>query len=665
MLLAWLLWVMTMLPWSLACGRVYYVDQASPKARDYLAPGSAEVPFKTLAAACHKACAGDTVIVQPGVYREILTPVRSGRKDAPITFQAGGPGVWIKGSDVIGGWTREGALWVKRPWRQRMFYDAQSMDGMGMAPFHSSARMEQVFIDGKPLQWTPDRSSLQEGGFCWAADGSEIVLRLNSDMNPNAALVEIPIRPCVVAAWPETDTPRSTNEAERTQHSLESLMLPAIDWIVIRGFQFAHNAATINRSGVRVQGRHWTLEGNTVEWMNTIGIGVDDDVTLRNNLTRFNGQCGIGGTANRALLDGNTSYLDNVRDFNTSWGGCGIKLAMSSNIKIVGQGVVCTAGAGIWFDIDCYDVQIEDSAIICNRLSQAGASHGGIFYEVSYKATMAENTIFGNHWGIDGKDAYGGGITISSSTEISAKDNAIIFCDNGFSVLGIPRDAGTSRSRYWTMYHTDAYYARDVDIRNNLIVGDLTKSFGLAGKDVLSDAAANKFHLNSFLTSRSGATVFLENVPSPLAQMEASHGNIFSGNITSLDSNLPQPAADRIQLAASRMLRTLSRVSPDLPKKTIGFLSVWKFQNSEAQALAVLTERGPTWLVDVPRNGRLAIKSSQPTPPRAWMAASGQWQSLRRFVGGYYLDALPGFYLIQGIARIDEPMLPPEARQSN
>jgi hypothetical protein len=47
------------------------------------------------------------------------------------------------------------------------------------------------------------------------------------------------------------------------------------------------------------------------------------------------------------------------------------------------------------------------------------------------------------------------------------------------------------------------------------------------------------------------------------------------------------------------------------------------------------------------------------------MAATGQWQSLHRFPDGYYLDAIPGFYLIQGIARTDEPMLPPEFRQSN
>jgi len=648
---------MAVLPWSLACGKVYYVDQASPKARDYLAPGNAEVPFKTLAAACHKASAGDTVIVQPGVYREILTPVRSGRKDAPITFQAGGPGVWIKGSDVIGGWTREGAFWVKRPWRPRMFYDAKSMDGMGMAPFHSSARMEQVFIDGKPLQWTPDRKSLKPWCFYWAPDGNEIVLCLPPDVDPNQTMVEVPARPCVVAAWPDTDIPRSRNEAERLGSQFSTFGLPPIDWVIIRGFRFAHNTATINRSGVRIQGHHWFLEDNIVEWMNTNGIGVDDGAILRNNITRFNGQSGIGGSARDALLDGNVSYYDNFRNFSTSWAGCGLKFALTENTTVINQGVIGSTGSGIWFDIDCYGIIIQNCTVLSNRLDTGGGSHGGIFYEVSYQADIRNNVIFGNHWNIKGKDAYGGGITISSSTKVVAENNISIFCDNGFSILGETRTAGpNARGRYWTAFGTDAFHAREIQLRNNLVVGDLTKAWGLTGDETLHESSENHFTNNTFFASCSANAVFGKDLISNVQEMQTLHPAIFKKNESVDLSNPPSPVISaRLKIAATRILRVIGRILPEAPTDVQNVLGIWRFSGL-AQGLAVQTDTGIVVLTDVPTAAKLAIESKSPIAPVVWSAATGEWKKMNPTALGYYLDSPPGFTLITRINSDDKPI---------
>ncbi len=71
------------LPVSLLWGREWFV---SPSGSDKN-PGTSQAPFATITYAAGKAQAGDTVKITPGVYREQVTFARSGKKDAPITFE--------------------------------------------------------------------------------------------------------------------------------------------------------------------------------------------------------------------------------------------------------------------------------------------------------------------------------------------------------------------------------------------------------------------------------------------------------------------------------------------------------------------------------------------------------------------------------------------------
>ena len=71
------------LPFSFLCGRELFV---SPSGSDKN-PGTQKAPFATIACAAAKAQAGDIVKIAPGIYREQVTFARSGKKDAPITFE--------------------------------------------------------------------------------------------------------------------------------------------------------------------------------------------------------------------------------------------------------------------------------------------------------------------------------------------------------------------------------------------------------------------------------------------------------------------------------------------------------------------------------------------------------------------------------------------------
>ena len=76
--------------------------------------GSEREPFLTIQKAAEVACAGDTVVVHEGVYREWVKPRLGGLSaNNRITYVAAeGEKVVIKGSEVIKGWENvEGTVW--------------------------------------------------------------------------------------------------------------------------------------------------------------------------------------------------------------------------------------------------------------------------------------------------------------------------------------------------------------------------------------------------------------------------------------------------------------------------------------------------------------------------------------------------------------------------
>ena len=99
------------------------------------AEGSLGAPFRTIQQAAQRAEPGDTVLVRGGVYRETVTPARSGTSSARITYKPyNGERVTVSGADRVGGWSAHGGSVYKAP---------QNWDlGLGR---------NQVFVDGKMM----------------------------------------------------------------------------------------------------------------------------------------------------------------------------------------------------------------------------------------------------------------------------------------------------------------------------------------------------------------------------------------------------------------------------------------------------------------------------------------------------------------------------------
>jgi uncharacterized delta-60 repeat protein len=115
-------------------GTGYYVHRFGADSN----PGTAAQPFRTLQRAVNQAQPGDVITVAEGVYRETVTPPRSGTSERPILIRAAdGAKVVVSGAEVVKGWQL-----------------APGKEAVWMAPMPSTlGDRDQIFVDGVMMNW--------------------------------------------------------------------------------------------------------------------------------------------------------------------------------------------------------------------------------------------------------------------------------------------------------------------------------------------------------------------------------------------------------------------------------------------------------------------------------------------------------------------------------
>ncbi len=84
-------------------------------------PGTQDNPFSTIQRAAEVTCAGDTVYLRAGIYRETVTPKRSGTPGSPITFVAyRQEKVILSGCEEVTDWT----VFKGDVWKAKVTWDA-------------------------------------------------------------------------------------------------------------------------------------------------------------------------------------------------------------------------------------------------------------------------------------------------------------------------------------------------------------------------------------------------------------------------------------------------------------------------------------------------------------------------------------------------------------
>jgi parallel beta-helix repeat protein len=344
-----------------------------------------EARFKTIAAAMAEAEAGDTVIVNTGVYRETIRPIPG------VTIE-GRPGAVIKGSDIVTGWEAVGeGRFVKRPW---------------------SENSQQVFIDGvlqaqiggaiayPPDKWkgriAGDQNSMPVGSFYYDETANALYLR-PADPNLAGKTVEVSVRPQLVHAY-------------------------GVDRYTLKNLVFTHsNSTALGQAGaLRLLGHDITIDNIKVIDCDGAGLTIrGDNNVIKNSVFSRCGQFGVAGSGRNVKWFNNEITHNNTRGFYKEWGAGGMKFMGASPLggvsglhdsEFVGNRVLFNKGDGIWFDTDNRNNLIANNIVAYNQGS-------GIHYEISYSGVIRNNYIFGNTQR---------GIYVSNSADTIVEHNLVV-----------------------------------------------------------------------------------------------------------------------------------------------------------------------------------------------------------------------------------------------
>ncbi len=231
-----------------------------------------------------------------------------------------------------------------------------------------------------------------------------------------------------------------------------------ISYLTIKNFGRGNdnnNEGVVNHDS----GTHWIISHNTIEDNDGAGVflGTDGEVTY--NCLKDNGQYGFsmfkapveGDSAiKNILLDHNEISGNNQDDWESQIEGCGCtgggKFWDVNGATVTNNYVHDNLGTGLWADTNNIDFLFEGNLIDHN-------DGEGIWYEISYNATIRDNTITRNAWvsgnhnlGSPGAAIYlsesGGDSrldhTVSGAAQIRIYDN--VFTDN-FSGVSIYENA--------------------------------------------------------------------------------------------------------------------------------------------------------------------------------------------------------------------------------
>ena len=425
-----------------AHGREYHVSITGSDANT----GAESSPFRTINRAAQAAYAGDVITVHAGTYREWVNPPRGGTgEDARIVYRAApGEHVEIKGSEIVGTWTKEADGVWKATLPSSFFGDynpyADSIYGDWFYGKNRVHHTGEVFLNNKSLyeketlnkvrnpESYPESKDPEGSKYVWycESDAENTTIRANFHQhNPNKELVEISVRR--TCFYPEK---------------------PGVSYLTVQGFHISQAAsqAAPTAEQVGMVATHWSkgwiIENNVISnakcsgvtlgkeratghnvWLNDQSI--DGSLhyievtfrTLRNGWSKENigshivrnneifaceqtGICGSMGAAFSIVENNHIHDIWTKRQFDgAEIAGVKFHAAIDTQIR---NNRVCRAGRGMWLDWMAQGTRISRNIFYENDLED-------VFFEVDHGPYVVDNNIFGspvNVWDMSQGGAY-------------------------------------------------------------------------------------------------------------------------------------------------------------------------------------------------------------------------------------------------------------------
>ena len=360
----------------------------APRVQAHFQAGRGSACALSLQAQIDAAAPGSTLAVAPCIYRETVTISK------PLVLDGQGQAE-IRGSDVWSSWSTNGHLWWAGPLPN---LPVVADTGRCAEPSDRCVVPYQVFVDGKPLPWTPPDPS---PGFFSVDRNNWLVL---AD-NPSGHVIEVTTR----QRWAIT----------------------AADGVTIQGFTMKH-AGNDAQSGAISNDRHanWTLQHNTLSDAHGDVVSVDygsGTRVLANDIAR-GGDLGLHGDhPSNLLVQGNTIHNNSTDGFAGDWEAGNVKMGAASGLTLDGNEIAASqTGPGVWCDVDCSGVVYSHNRVHHN----AGP---GLFFEISNGAKIVGNVLWENAWSNQGWGNAAIGISSSANADVSG--NTLAWNAAGIAVI--------------------------------------------------------------------------------------------------------------------------------------------------------------------------------------------------------------------------------------
>jgi parallel beta-helix repeat protein len=444
-------------------GQAYHVFLNESSSFHYRVPSTWIYPGDDVQTKVDNHPVGTAFTLMDGVHR--LQRVKP--KDGNVF--SGQQATILSGAKLLTNFEREGNLWVAKGQTQR-----GQVHGTCSSVAPRCKYPEDLFVDDRPLRHVETLEEVGPG--TWFFDYPAEKIYFFDD--PHGRKVETSVARYAFAG--------------------------AADGVIIRSLIVekyanpAQHGAIHGRDGSNGPlAQNWVIEDVEVRNNHGAGVLLGTHFVLRNSRILSNGQIGIV-TGDKDLNFDN--LVDNIESSNNNWAGFsrgweagGAKFKYSNNLTVRNSRFLNNRGAGIWFDIDNINARIENNLVEDN-------DNAGIFYEISYHALIAGNTVRRNGFA-HSTWLWGAGILIANSPDVTIVDNFLE--DNANGITGVQQSRGEGAHGPRLLRNMRVY-----DNRIKMTVGHTGVARDDGDNDVFEEAGGNSFQRNTYTTRDSSAGWF-------------------------------------------------------------------------------------------------------------------------------------------------------------
>jgi parallel beta-helix repeat protein len=213
--------------------------------------------------------------------------------------------------------------------------------------------------------------------------------------------------------------------------SVDHAFVGDADNVTIEGLVVKNYANPAQSGAINGWGSGWKILDNEVRDNAGAGVAVNTGFVVSGNKIHHNDQIGILGRGANGQVINNEIAHNNYRDrYEMGWEAGGTKFMYTTNLRVAGNNVHDNHGIGLWTDHNNYKTLYENNTVRDN--------YGpGIMHEISYDATIRNNTVTGN-----AHKFYVGGILIATSSNVTAYGNVLSGNDGGINGIQDNRGSG-------------------------------------------------------------------------------------------------------------------------------------------------------------------------------------------------------------------------------